>query len=320
MCEKGGCPLYSSCKVCAHTVAVARHTGTVDEYIKWLQRHLSVTSLADLNMPKGAGKKPHRKASQKSSMKRVKGILAQEHKEMTPRVPTLTDHSATTDEAQENEMDVSPSHYGATDDFDSPGTFDAPYEMNSPEYHPPYETDIPGSSYPPSTSPASCSSEQTCGQNQAIRMPPPLLSVGPLLNTRSMSICSPGASAVVNMQIPPETRDIFWLQFVKGNILCCNGCGKRNLRGEDGKPRPPPQDLCVQHKEYVLFENPHTGKYQMSMDLRNVYYHAIMTCIRQKNPHFYPDTIRSSNDIKAKLTGIHYSHLLSQFGLSFLNK
>ena len=198
MCEKGGCPLYSSCKVCAHTVAVARHTGTVDEYVKWLQRQKGSTSLADLNMPKGAGKKPHRQASQKSSMKCVKGILAQEHKEMTPRVLTLTDHSATTDEAQENEMDVSPSRYGATDDFDSPGTFDPPYEMNSPEYHPPYETDIPGSSYPPSTSPASCSSEQTCGQNQAIRMPPPLVSVGPLLNTGSMSICSPGASAVVN--------------------------------------------------------------------------------------------------------------------------
>ena len=61
----------------------------------------------------------------------------------------------------------------------------------------------------------------------------------------------------------PDTRDIFWLQFVKGNILQCNGCGKHNLRGEDNKPMPPPHDLCVQHKEYVLFENAHTGKYQL---------------------------------------------------------
>ena len=63
-------------------------------------------------------------------------------------------------------------------------------------------------------------------------------------------------------------KDVFYLQFVRGNISRCNGCGKRDLRGEDGKPRLPPYDLCIQHKEHVLFENPHTGTYQMSVDLK----------------------------------------------------
>ena len=291
ICEKG-CPLYSSCKVCAHTVAVARHTGTMDEYVKWLQKQkgsLNVTSLADLNMPKGAGKKPHRKASQKSSMKQVKRILAKEHPEMTPRVqpqPTTTDEMGTCT-SQLNETQV---------------------------FHPDYDTDeadIPGPSSPPHTSPVRYGFEHDHCQPQAVRMPPPLVSVGPLMSNVTMSICSttasPVYSPVLNIQTHPDTRDIFWLQFVKGNILRCNGCGKRNLRGEDGKPMPPPHDLCVQHRVC----NPHTGKYQMSKDLRNVYYHVAVTCIKQKNPDFLCLILAIfQDDIKSKLNGIHLSYLL----------
>ena len=40
--------------------------------------------------------------------------------------------------------------------------------------------------------------------------------------------------------------------------------------------------MCVQHKEYVLLKNPHTGMHQMSKDRRNVYYHATLDCLRQK--------------------------------------
>ena len=35
-----------------------------------------------------------------------------------------------------------------------------------------------------------------------------------------------------------QDKDIFWLYFVKGNISRCNGCGKCDLRGDDGRPRP----------------------------------------------------------------------------------
>ena len=79
-------------------------------------------------------------------------------------------------------------------------------------------------------------------------------------------------------------------EFVKGNISRCSGCGQRNLRGVDGKPKQPPYDLCLQHKEYVIFENPHTGMHQLSSDLRNVYYHAFSrVCypeIRYLQPHY----------------------------------
>ena len=42
-----------------------------------------------------------------------------------------------------------------------------------------------------------------------------------------------------------------------------------------------PQMIC---KEYIMFENPHTGKYQLSREQRNVYYNARMSCVQLKFP------------------------------------
>ena len=58
-------------------MVVARHKGSMDRYLQWLLKQkndANLSVLADVNMPKGAGEKPssHRKASQKSSTKRIK--------------------------------------------------------------------------------------------------------------------------------------------------------------------------------------------------------------------------------------------------------
>ena len=116
-------------------------------------------------------------------------------------------------------------------------------------------------------------------------------------------------------------KDIFWLHFVKGNISICNSCGKRDLHGDDGRPKPPPYDLCIQHKEYVLFENPRMGMHQISWDPRNVYYHAKQSCVTQKYGNFNPIcALKIAQDVKSKLTKVHFAYLLCEFGLSFLNK
>ena len=41
----------------------------------------------------------------------------------------------------------------------------------------------------------------------------------------------------------------------------------------------------------MLFQNPHTGRWQMSQELRNTYYHARFTCLTAKHPHFTPSEI-----------------------------
>lgn len=137
---------------------------------------------------------------------------------------------------------------------------------------------------------------------------------------------SPSASVVyapplTTLPRTPVETDIFWLQFVKGNISWCAGCGQRNLHGVDGKPKQPPYDLRLQHKEQVIFENAHTGMHQLSSDLRNVYYHTSVGCVTQKFSTFNPTTdVKVSGEVRAKLTAVHLPHFLNEFGLSFLNK
>ena len=79
-----------------------------------------------------------------------------------------------------------------------------------------------------------------------------------------------------------DDKQPFFLSFIKGNISRCAGCGLKDLRQIDGRPHPPPGDLCLQHKENVLFENPKSGKYQLSKELRNVYYYARFFFLRYK--------------------------------------
>ena len=144
----------------------------------------------------------------------------------------------------------------------------------------------------------------------------------------NISVChSPSGSvvyapAVTSRPCTTAPEELFWLHFVKGNITRCNGCGKRDLRDVlTGKPKKPPHDLCLRHKEYVIFENPHTGKHQMSADLRNVYYHASVGCVTQKFRNFNPKSnVKVSKEVKEKLTAVHFAYLLDEFGLSFLNK
>ena len=81
---------------------------------------------------------------------------------------------------------------------------------------------------------------------------------------------------------------LFWIVFVSGNISCCQGCANKIMWNADGKALPPPNDLVMQHKEQVIFTNPNTGKYQMSRQHRNVYYHACVNCIRQNFLSFSP--------------------------------
>ena len=188
-------------------------------------------------------------------------------------------------------------------------------------------------SYPPPLCPASSTAtciplsssnyDQSLNQLRLQPPPPPLVSSGPLVQQVSMAY-SPSANVVYAPVVSMPSlvdQDTFWLQFVRGNISRCSGCGKRDLRGEDGRPKPSPYDLCIQHKEHVIFENPHTGMYQMSVDLRNVYYHASVQCVAKKNAHFNPKkALKISHDVKSKLAKVHFAYLLDEFGLSFLNQ
>ena len=109
LCEKT-CALYLSSKVCAHTVAVACHTSTMDKYLSWVQKQkgsMSLSALANLNMPKGAGKNPnsHRKVSHKSSTKLIKAILS-EADQLTPRIKVARKSKSTSMDNTQTDFDI----------------------------------------------------------------------------------------------------------------------------------------------------------------------------------------------------------------------
>ena len=74
-----------------------------------------------------------------------------------------------------------------------------------------------------------------------------------------------------------DPKYLFWLVVLGGYISRCQGCS-----GKIFKSLPPPEDIVLQHKEQVLFQNPNTGSYQLSREHRNVYYHAQLSCVLRK--------------------------------------
>ena len=106
---------------------------------------------------------------------------------------------------------------------------------------------------------------------------------------------------------------LFWVMIVFGNISRCQGCTERIMRGPGGKPLPPPGDLVLQHKEHVMFQNPN---FQLFCDLRNVYYHARLVCVRSKYSTFNGHQhLRISNDVQQCLTSQHKAYLAEEFSI-----
>ena len=119
---------------------------------------------------------------------------------------------------------------------------------------------------------------------------------------------------------PPviDPNYLFWVVILSGNISRCQGCSKKILRNSDGKVLPPPNDLVLQHKERVLFNNPKTGMYQLSVDHRNVYYHARLSCVKLKFPSFSPGQhVRVNKDTFVRLTHVHKEFISQEFGIKF---
>ena len=98
----------------------------------------------------------------------------------------------------------------------------------------------------------------------------------------------------------------FCVVLTNSRISRCQGC-----RGQiDHKC----EQVVLQHKEHVLFQNPHTGRWQMSRDLRNTYYHARLNCVATKHPDFSPREILVGA-VKDSLNLSALNLLKAEFGL-----
>lgn len=114
----------------------------------------------------------------------------------------------------------------------------------------------------------------------------------------------------------PRVDTPFWVVFIFGNISRCNGCKGRISRGENRKVLPPPDDIVLGHKEFVVFQNPRSGNFEQSREKRNVYYHPWKTCIAPNFSDFRPtEHIAIPDAVKEKLLPVHRYLITKEFGV-----
>ena len=174
----------------------------------------------------------------------------------------------------------------------------------------------------PSMHTTSASSPQAVAANLVSKLISQLLTCSRVSNPNTATIVDTTGVAHDHNQVamaPSNTIDppcLFWVMIVFGNISRCQGCTERIMRGPGGKPLPPPGDLVLQHKEHVIFQNPKTGNFQLSCDLRNVYYHARLVCVRSKYSTFNGHQhLRISHDVQQCLTSQHKAYLAEEFSI-----
>ena len=214
-------------------------------------------------MPKGSGSS-NRKASQKQSMKQIKQFLHDNIGEHTYRIePTYEGTSTTMEQLQVLDDNEEHSHSLIVHNFS-----DTPPPLHPASSVGPTFNSASSDQYMFPSTPGEPSTPKTFSG------PPPLLSsysgspaLLPSLQSASVTnlsmpyspfVYAPFSIGTTPSQKVPQQMP-FWIVFIKGNISRCAGCGLRNLKNTDGSPLQPPSDICLQHKEYVLFENPHTG-------------------------------------------------------------
>ena len=93
-------------------------------------------------------------------------------------------------------------------------------------------------------------------------------------------------------------------------------CIGKILRGDHNQVLPPPDDIVLRHREQVMFQNPNTGIFQLSKELRNVYYHPWKTCIGPHFSDFHPAVhIKVESSVECLLSSEHLSLLQREFNI-----
>jgi len=132
------------------------------------------------------------------------------------------------------------------------------------------------------------------------------------LGGSSSGSVAPYGSIVHSTNPQRDVDDPFVINFLNRRIKVCAGCKTAHPKDPKGNNLPPPNDLCVLHRQSISFTNPKTGKEQSK--LGNVYYHVSMHCIDKKYPHFTAAMVTCPDEVQANLQASHYQLLEHSLG------
>ena len=335
------CAMFKCAKICSHTIACAFIDNQLQPFISQAVTSPNLYELSKSGTADNPGKKPcKRKASSKSTLKALTELKSQSFtsaatvsKQSTITAPvnsisTVNVESiaaVTTSAPQAKAVNLlsvtSPSTHPAIyssvsfSNISSQGTINSITSCSSVQVSNFVQSPVtsvtqvlPSAAAIVST-PVSCHQSDQATINQATNA---LLGIISQVISGSSTGLSPSVSSI-------DINYLFWIVFVCGNIARCQGCSGRIMRDASGKPLPPPDDLVIQHKEQVMFNNPNTGKYQLSRDYKNVYYHARLECVRQRFPTFVPiQHCRINRDTFVRFTQFHKDYIAKEFGLKAL--
>lgn len=347
------CLSYKSMKLCSHTIALAIKKDCMEQFLKWyrtMKHQPNFTTLAEAGKPSMAGKKPTRKGVSKKGAEHIQKIvtdaeecnsawqsrgshsgvqtsftdylLEYDFSSGGPNPTLLQDslhsvsHPATT-----TTLVMRPRHVHSINIGNVGGIVSGPPPLIPTEFgqsvHQPSST---SSSYAvPQQSnfviPPNFFVPRTSNSNVLVAQPSPTSSfVVPQHSPNSNLVLQP--SPISPSQQRPHVDTPFWLVFIFGNVSRCNGCKGRISRGEDKKPLPPPNDIVLGHKEYIIYQNSKSENFEQSRDKRNVYYHPWKTCIAPYFCNFDPcQHISVPDSVSEKLQAVHKAFILKEFGV-----
>lgn len=325
LCD-GQCLGYKCSKVCSHTVAVALKTGNIDAFVKWFHgmkrpaMEFNVTALADVDRPAGTGRK--RKGISKKGSTHLQSLCSSmpdsawtygsgvgdsgsssESGAVTVHPPSAPETSRSAVAVATCQPETSPSpaevHCSALAAAASSG--------QTPHVTHPKANISDGAHQNCSSIPGTIQVSNSTVQIGAYR---------PSSVSRAPREGEPALNQVVIQQSRPAVESPFWVAFLFGNVSRCNGC-KGKIQRLDGKPLPPPDDLVLGHKEFVVFINPKSSRFEQSWDKRNVYYHPRKVCIAPNFLDFDPrQHIRVGSDVRARLQPEHIRYLQTEFNIA----
>jgi len=335
-CCDSDCPMWKCAKLCAHTIASAYVDGKLQVFLNQTVSTPNHHELAKSDTTKNPGKKPaSRKASTKSSTNAIQALQSEIAPLKTPPMHLMSPQSHITCISSGMGTQVSDSgHYSMSNVL----TYPPSHRLEPHSSHIARGTAQPLVTSTCLTVTSSATSGGTLSQVNPVSTAHLNPSHGPVvpaitslsgasvLSSTIVSLLSQALSGVSSAQATSSMQQsstidsnyLFWITVVCGNISRCQGCTDKILRDPNGKPLPPPDDIVLQHKEQVLFNNPNTGLFQLSKDHRNVYYHARKSCVSKKYPTFQASVhCRISEQTLQALNQTHLDYLAKEFGIKF---
>ena len=97
---------------------------------------------------------------------------------------------------------------------------------------------------------------------------------------------------------------------IAGNVSVCAGCRNRYPK----KPNPP-DNLCIQHKEWREFTTPGSDSPQARFG--NTYYHFNPGCVWLRCPEFIPSSLQIPQELFEQLEPTHKLRLAQEFQLHY---